>query len=317
MSVEQKNLPLLILFVIPVAALAFDSSAISMIDRSPDIESYTCEGEEEAFRVFKQGLPYEDAFQPSGDVLSVDFSTEDGRILFGYMAKARDMHEVEVSPKGYVLLLPGNAMFAQHLIVAIRAFSRYGYDVYVYDYRGYGRSEGRSTVRALIKDARAIVSYLGRPTANGGRPYRKRNIYAVSAGAAIAINALDEESPIDRIVLDGTPASTSLDVRFLWLRLLYMKCPTELDPVNRRMPLAARSMVVSGKRDPVLKKTQEPALQRRLLERAGAAGACIVEQRWFGHPFQDAFTIRRSEMAAEFFEANLDAGCPSFPVYRE
>ena len=43
--------------------------------------------------------------------------------------------------RGYLLVVQGNAMLADQIITHFDPFARSGYDVYIFDYRGYGRSE--------------------------------------------------------------------------------------------------------------------------------------------------------------------------------
>jgi pimeloyl-ACP methyl ester carboxylesterase len=275
------------------------------------LEDYLCENEADTFVAFKHGTSFDPSYKPPTDVLSIeDTKARDGIALYGYMARARNMKDEFVTPKGYILVLPGNQMTAQTLIPQLRTFSRHGYDTYVYDYRGYGRSQGRTAVRALIDDANSIVNHLSK------LPYKTRNVYAVSAGAAIAVNGFDKNSQIDRIIFDGLPASISLHVKSKLAKLLNktrdMTCPAELDPINRSLPPGRIYLLIVAGKDRILQRTQHELQQQRLVERARATGVCIVEQPNFGHPFQDEFTARRAEIAAGFYTA---PGCPTFPAY--
>src|SRR4026209_765975 len=65
------------------------------------------------------------------------FATRDGLTLAGYKLAA-------VNPTAYLLVAQGNAMLADQLIADLQTFRDRGWDVYIYDYRGYGQSQGRA-----------------------------------------------------------------------------------------------------------------------------------------------------------------------------
>ncbi|MGH8523433.1 MAG: hypothetical protein ACREXY_04235 [Gammaproteobacteria bacterium] len=65
-----------------------------------------------------------------------------------------------VTPWGYLLVARGNAMLADHLIGEFQLIRDLGLDVYLYDYRGYGLSNGKNRLKALVSDYQEIVSAL-------------------------------------------------------------------------------------------------------------------------------------------------------------
>ena len=84
------------------------------------------------------GTPYLlDDRLPAG-VEVIHHRTQDGRLLHGYRLIARTA--LGVPAKGFVLVAQGNATLVERLIARLEQFADSGYDVYMYDYRGYGRS---------------------------------------------------------------------------------------------------------------------------------------------------------------------------------
>ena len=67
--------------------------------------------------------------------MPIQFTARDGVILSGYKLAAR-------VPRGYILVAQGNAMLADQLISDLELFRKKGFDVYIYDYRGYGQIRG-------------------------------------------------------------------------------------------------------------------------------------------------------------------------------
>ncbi len=93
--------------------------------------------------------PYDEglAFQ------SVSFTTSDGVQLFGWFIPAGD-------PNSTVLFCHGNGGNISHRIESIRLFHRLGLSTFIFDYRGYGLSEGQPTEQGTYLDAEAAWQYL-------------------------------------------------------------------------------------------------------------------------------------------------------------
>lgn len=87
------------------------------------------------------------------DYTDVQLETSDGVRLHGWYVNAEDA-------KGTVLFLHGNAGNISHRIDSIEIFNALGVDVFIIDYRGYGRSEGKISERGAYLDAQAAYRYL-------------------------------------------------------------------------------------------------------------------------------------------------------------
>ena len=84
------------------------------------------------------------------------FETVDGLRIHGWYLK----HD---QPKVVILFSHGNAGNVTHrAAVAAHLHNRFDASILLFDYRGYGRSEGTPTVEGLVRDARAARDYLVR-----------------------------------------------------------------------------------------------------------------------------------------------------------
>lgn len=92
-----------------------------------------------------EGLDYED----------VHFTASDGSRLHGWFLPA-----VGQPARGTVLHLHGNAANITGHYAFIKSLPARGFNVLTFDYRGYGRSEGRPTRAGLIEDAAAALNYV-------------------------------------------------------------------------------------------------------------------------------------------------------------
>lgn len=203
------------------------------------------------------------------DVEEITFETDDGRELAGYRLQARTGGKQLLSgkPRGYLLVLQGNAMLADQILGEFRPYADAGYDVYIYDYRGYGRSQGKRRLKAIVHDYRSIIA-----TLNAGS-YKEKLVYAMSLGGIIFLDALTAEDQLDRIVIDSTPS-----------RLSDYGCPPSYDPVNHLPANCSNYMFIVGQQDRVVNLP----MSRDMLEVARQRGAQIVMDNEFSHPFMDS-----------------------------
>lgn len=136
---------------------------------------------------------------------SVWFTSEDGTRLHGWFMPARNRAESESDLAPTILHVHGNAgsvsshaWFTEHLPPA-------GFNVFLFDFRGYGESEGRPTRRRpLIADTRAALdAILERDDVDPDR----LGMYAQSLGAAIGVTVMAEREELRAAVLESPFAS--------------------------------------------------------------------------------------------------------------
>jgi len=84
---------------------------------------------------------------------SVSFETTDGVKLSGWFVPSE-------GARGVILFCHGNAGNISHRLESIQIFHQLGLDVFIFDYRGYGQSEGKPTEQGTYKDAEAAWQYL-------------------------------------------------------------------------------------------------------------------------------------------------------------
>ncbi len=87
------------------------------------------------------------------DYEEVMLQTADGIKLHGWWVPVRQ-------PRGAVLIMHGNAGNISHRIGYLTMFSRLGYSVLVFDYRGYGKSDGHPDEEGTYRDAEAAWQHL-------------------------------------------------------------------------------------------------------------------------------------------------------------
>ena len=191
----------------------------------------------------------------------ISFVTKDGRTLRGYKINADSK-----TPNGYLLVLLGNSMLADQLIGDFTDYAKNGVDVYIYDYRGYGLSEGKRRLKAIISDYKEIIRGLD------AKPYENQYIYAMSFGGIVAINVLKENQGDKFVVIDSTPS-----------RISVYGCPIAYDPVENVPRDASRYLIIAGGSDTIVK----PRLSKELTEKLLKNGAVLYKNESLAHPFMD------------------------------
>jgi fermentation-respiration switch protein FrsA (DUF1100 family) len=115
----------------------------------------------------------------------VRFLTGDGIRLDGWFVPAR-------KARGVVLFFHGNAGNISHRLDSLRIFNGLGLSTLIFDYRGYGRSEGAPSEEGTYRDAKAAWRYL----TDARKVARERIVFfGRSLGGAVAAHLANQQSP--------------------------------------------------------------------------------------------------------------------------
>ncbi len=139
--------------------------------------------------IFKFNQPFKEHF----------INTPDGE-------KINTLHFTVENPKGIIFYHHGNAGSMEHWGQKSIDFTSRGYDVFMYDYRGFGKSTGKiKNEKMLYKDALLLYKFLS-------KGYKSNQIifYGISLGSGIAVKLAHEIAP-KKIILE-TPYYNFYDV---------------------------------------------------------------------------------------------------------
>lgn len=104
------------------------------------------------------------------------------------------------SGRGTLLFFHGNAGNMAHRLESIRQFHAMGFAILIFDYRGYGQSEGKPTEEGTYTDAEAAWSFL---TDTRNIPPDKIVLFGRSLGGAIAAQLAARHRP-GAIIIEST-----------------------------------------------------------------------------------------------------------------
>lgn len=136
-------------------------------------------------------LKYDDLFFTSFD---------ETRLHSWYLRSKKD-----IPKKGLVFFFHGNAQNLSSHMMNIHWIVEYGYDVLIWDYRGYGISKGKSNPHGIYRDSLAAYDH-------AYKLYQKHNydkfiVYGQSLGGNIALRGYQDfphKDQVDLLVLDST-----------------------------------------------------------------------------------------------------------------
>jgi pimeloyl-ACP methyl ester carboxylesterase len=181
---------------------------------------------------------------------SVSFKATDGVTLSGWYVPAE-------RARGVMLFFHGNAGNISHRMLSLQIFNRLRFDTFIFDYRGYGKSEGQPDEIGTYRDAEAAWYYLVRQ-----RSVEPSTIviFGRSLGAAIASYLAAGHTPRALIVESAFTSVPELAARFYpfmpvrWLTRFHYATKDHLSKV------ACPVLVVHSREDDIVPFDQGQAL---------------------------------------------------------
>lgn len=224
---------------------------------------------------------------------SVEFRTADRVRLHGWFVPHPE-------PRGVLLFCHGNAGNISHRLESIRIFHELGLSVFIFDYRGYGRSEGSPSEQGTYLDAAAAWDHL---LGERGIPAESVVVFGRSLGAAIAAQ-LAAEQPVAGVIVESafTSAPDLAAELYPWLPARWL---TRFDyaTADHLARLAAPVLIIHSRDDEIV-----PFDHARRLYALAEEPKRLLELRG-GH--NDGFLVSDAEYWAglrEFLDRTLPSG---------
>jgi fermentation-respiration switch protein FrsA (DUF1100 family) len=186
----------------------------------------------------------------------ISFDSGDGTHLSGWFIPAKG------KALGTVIHFHGNAANISNHLFAVRWWPYFGYNVFLFDYRGFGRSEGTPSRKGAIEDGVAAIKYVRkRPDVDPNRLV----LLGQSLGGAVGLSALARAGTdgFRAMVIESSFVSYREAVRLIldrgWLTwpfqypIAYLLFTDDLSP-RADLPALANLplLVVHGDADPIV-----------------------------------------------------------------
>jgi fermentation-respiration switch protein FrsA (DUF1100 family) len=178
------------------------------------------------------GLNYEDVF----------FETADGKRLHGWFFPLP-------GERPTILFCHGNAGNISHRIENVKLLLDCGLQVFIYDYRGYGRSKGKPSEAGLYQDGLAAYDYL----VDRKRISPERIIpFGRSLGAAIAVEIATRRD-IRSIIIESAFTSTKDMAKNMFLfQLLSPFLPHHYNNLIKIKGITVPKLIIHGETDEIV-----------------------------------------------------------------
>lgn len=190
-----------------------------------------------------------------------------------------------------LLVLYGIPLYSDLFYQALKPLDVFDprYDIIFYDYRGYWRSDGTPTFRAMVDDTGELLRILG-------ERYEEIRIYGNSLGSLVASRAAIDSEKVTSIFLDSVVSE---------LAMMAKGCEKgSLDPVDMSEVTCQKITLLIGRFDSVF-----PAeLAQPFIERMKSCGNTqVIIHTDLGHPFSEglADAPRASALRAAVIRAWL------------
>lgn len=129
----------------------------------------------------------------------VSFKSADGTVLEGWYFKSS-----QNKPKGFIIHFHGNAQNVSTHFTYLWKVGEIGFDYFVFDYRGFGRSQGVPTPRGVVNDGLGALQWSTDKMKERG--ITSLTVFCQSLGGAICAKTLSlvPNLPVDNIVIDSS-----------------------------------------------------------------------------------------------------------------
>lgn len=169
----------------------------------------------------------------------VYFNTPDGEKLHGWFFPQAGEYPV-------LLFFHGNAGNISHRLDNVKLLLGLKVQVFIFDYRGYGKSSGKPSERGLYRDGMAALDYLVKLR---HFPPEKIILFGRSLGAAIALEVASK-SNVRSIILESAFTSTREMAKNMFLfNLFYYFIPANYNNLKKIPQITVPKLIVHGEAD--------------------------------------------------------------------
>ncbi len=167
---------------------------------------------------------------------------EDGVRIHAWFAPAD-------SPVATLVMSHGNAGNISHRIEIIRRLQNTGFHVLMFDYRGYGKSEGSPSEEGIYRDGRAAFDYAAMiPGVDPKRIF----LWGTSLGGAVAVDVATQR-PAAGLILESTFSSARDVARVAYPFLpIHLVLRTQLDSFEKIQRIRTPLLMMHGDRDSII-----------------------------------------------------------------
>jgi uncharacterized protein len=146
-----------------------------------------------------------------------------------------------------ILFSHGNAGNISHRIEKLKFFNKLGYNVFIFDYEGYGKSQGKPSEKNLYRDVTAAYGYL----LSSGITQEQIIGYGESIGGAVIVDLASRKS-IKAIILDSTLTSVKDMIKDVYPFLPYWVFSSRFDSEAKISNIKIPKLIIHSQDDEII-----------------------------------------------------------------
>ncbi|MBU0759413.1 MAG: alpha/beta hydrolase [Candidatus Omnitrophica bacterium] len=180
-----------------------------------------------------------------------------------------------------LLFCHGNGGNINHRIEKISLLHSLGLNVFIFDYRGYGRSSGRPSEKGLYADAGAAYEYL---TSQKKIPQDNIILYGESLGGAVAVD-LASRKKTRALIIESTFTSTRDVAKVVYPFLPTFFISAGFDSTEKIKKIDIPKLIIHSRSDEIIPFNQSERLfklaaqPKAHLKLVGGHNTCHVDSR--------------------------------------
>jgi hypothetical protein len=267
-----------------IALAAYAGLALLLFLFQPHLVFYPQTDRTVAVTPAQLGLPFDE----------VRLKTADGVELHGW-------HVPVAQPRGTVLLMHGNAGNISHRLDYVAMFHRLGYNTLLFDYRGYGLSDGEPSEQGTYLDAEAAWGFV---TQQKHEPACRIVMFGESLGGAVAARLASRHAPAALVIASSFTSVPDLGQQLYPFLPVHLLSRIRYDTASILPQVAAPVFVAHSPQDDII-----PFAHGRALFEAARSPKQFLELAG-GH--NDGFIFMRDEWVSAvgaFMDQHTGAGC--------
>lgn len=197
----------------------------------------------ENFFVFFPETPFD--LTPAEMPLNYDevyFNTQDGKSLHGWFFPLEGEFPV-------ILFFHGNAGNISHRLENIRLLLEQKLQVFIFDYRGYGKSSGRPSEKGIYRDGLQAYDYLVEAR---HLPPSRIILFGRSLGAAVAIEVALKKDARSIIIESAFTSTKDMAKTMSLFRLFSRFLPPNYNNLEKIAHVSIPKLIIHGEEDEIV-----------------------------------------------------------------
>jgi len=202
----------------------------------------------------------------------ISFKTSDEIILNGWFIPDKEA-------KDTVLFFHGNGGNISHRLEKIAILHNLGLNVFIFDYRGYGKSQGSPSEKGLYRDGEAAYGYLIKQC---GIPPNNIILYGESLGGAVAID-LAKDNKVKALITEDLFSSIKEMVKIIYPFFPHFILQSRFDSISKIKDIEVPKLIIHSVDDEIIpfclgeKLFQQAAPPKEFLKIRGGHNTAFID----------------------------------------